>query len=255
MLDHGADPNVGNERTNTPLVLAAGNGFREAVLLLLDRGADVNLKVTGKHTALSAAAMNGRLEVMSDLFAAGGDPNIVDQYGVSALLMATKYRRPEAAELLMEWGADVNLTQIPSEGGMNALLFAAWEGYSHLVTKILAKAAEAEEEGRGDALVNKCSFYGSITLVLACRKGSESVVQVMLQHPNIDIEVLDNGFFTALNYAIQIDHVGIAGTLLAHGASVKPDARAETSVLIQTSMNGRLGLVNRIMERGGGEDA
>jgi ankyrin repeat protein len=249
LLDHGADPNLCNTKNNTALECAAGKGLRGAVLLLLERGASVNLQVEGRPTALTAAAVYGHLEILSDVLAAGADPNLVTGYGGTSLFMALLGNNPEATEMLMAFGADVTVADD------SALAIAASDGYAHIVTQILAKtgAASVDEE----AFVNARASNGKTALMEACKKGRESVVQLLLQLPKINVDIRDEKYYTAMMHAICADHDGIAKALPAHGASVKPDAPAGTSALIEASIMGRRSVVRLIMDsmKRGGEEA
>jgi serine/threonine-protein phosphatase 6 regulatory ankyrin repeat subunit B len=225
--------------------------MREAVLLMLERGAAVNLQANNRPTALTMAAMHGRLEVMRDLFAAGGGLHQLIYHGEPPLIMALLGGQPEAAEMLLDFGADITVT-----GYYNALIMAARGGYARLATQILAKATEADGGEDLRQIINAQDSYGRTALIAACATGSETLVRVLLQHPEIDVDRQDEDYFTALLHAVSKGHAGIAEALLARGASVKPDARAVTSVLIEASRRGMSALVRLIldiMERGGGE--
>lgn len=65
LLNHGADPNIGNNRQDTPLINAARNGRLEIVKLLLAAGADKTHR-TGENnrTAYEEAEWRGHVEVI-----------------------------------------------------------------------------------------------------------------------------------------------------------------------------------------------
>jgi ankyrin repeat protein len=58
-----------------PLIMAAREGHKEVVALLLDRGANINQVVPEDENALIQASAEGELEVVQLLIARGADVN------------------------------------------------------------------------------------------------------------------------------------------------------------------------------------
>jgi ankyrin repeat protein len=130
-VDAGMDVNSKNVDQSSGLILAAQFGFPEIVGLLLDHDADPNARNQHGTTAIFAAVESRDLcffnmglatdtspecnqtqfdfyEVVQKLLDADADPNIKDNGGASALFFAA--HDPEIAELLLNNGADPNLT-------------------------------------------------------------------------------------------------------------------------------------------------
>lgn len=84
LLAKGADPNIGNNKGVTPLMLAANLGFAEGVSLLLDRGARLNDGDITGETPLITAVHRHDLAIMRSLLKAGADPDRADSSGRSA---------------------------------------------------------------------------------------------------------------------------------------------------------------------------
>ena len=91
----------------SPLMVAAYNGKKEIVSLLIAYGADVNFD-TDNGDALMAAVFKGHSEIVEILLTNGADPNEVDVHGKTALLLSTINGNAEITELLMKFGADQN---------------------------------------------------------------------------------------------------------------------------------------------------
>ena len=104
LLDRGADPKVGTNRTGiTPLLAAAGVGTNEsdstgrqktqqdaiaALQLFLDRGLDLNAPDNNGRTALHGAALQGYNDVIKFLAAKGAAFDAKDNKGFTPLDVA-----------------------------------------------------------------------------------------------------------------------------------------------------------------------
>ena len=93
LLDHGADPAIGNDENTTPLLVAAGIGYIEgqiiasegkafeAVRMLVERGEDVNTTNDKNETALHGAAYRGANSMVRYLIAHGARLDTADHLG------------------------------------------------------------------------------------------------------------------------------------------------------------------------------
>jgi hypothetical protein len=84
----------------TPLMLAAGNGPPELVMMLLDRSANVHARNVNGGTALHYAASAGNTESIKLLLARGADPGVANQKGETPLRQAELQGFMEAAAVL-----------------------------------------------------------------------------------------------------------------------------------------------------------
>jgi ankyrin repeat protein len=84
LLAKGADPNIGNNKGVTPLMLAANLGFGEGVALLVERGANLNEADSTGETPLITAVHRHDLAIMRALLKAGADADRADSSGRSA---------------------------------------------------------------------------------------------------------------------------------------------------------------------------
>ncbi|XP_057213964.1 caskin-2 isoform X3 [Triplophysa rosa] len=87
----------GNGRDNTPLHLAARNGHKDIIRLLLKAGIDIN-RTTKSGTALHEAALYGKTEVVKLLLDAGIDVNIRNTYSQSALDIVNQFTTSHASK-------------------------------------------------------------------------------------------------------------------------------------------------------------
>ena len=144
LLEHGADPNIRDNRGRVPLLLASllGNIDAEDVTCLLDAGADVNAHDEKGLTVLmwviltrdnSAKFMISALIQTGGLCTENGEKFAGFCYAVSAL---KRENQLEIVRLLVERGADVKLR---AKNGMNALNYAAMN-FDNEIVSILKNA-------------------------------------------------------------------------------------------------------------------
>ncbi|XP_076855882.1 caskin-2 isoform X2 [Brachyhypopomus gauderio] len=87
----------GNGRDNTPLHLAARNGHKDIIRLLLRAGIDIN-RATKAGTSLHEAALYGKTEVVRLLLDAGIDVNIRNTYNQTALDIVNQFTTSHASK-------------------------------------------------------------------------------------------------------------------------------------------------------------
>ncbi|XP_059388147.1 caskin-2-like [Carassius carassius] len=87
----------GNGRDNNPLHLAARNGHKDIIRLLLKAGIDIN-RTTKSGTALHEAALYGKTEVVQLLLDAGIDVNIRNTYNQTALDIVNQFTTSHASK-------------------------------------------------------------------------------------------------------------------------------------------------------------
>lgn len=102
---HGVNMNLGTA-SQTPLYYAVEQNDTKMVKLLLEASADPSLATENGGLPLVSALSNP--ETLDLLLKAGADPNGVDRYGNPVLFEALFAVSAEAAEALIEAGADVN---------------------------------------------------------------------------------------------------------------------------------------------------
>ena len=110
LLEAGANPNAAVGTGQTPLMTCARAGSMEAVTQLIAHGADVNATESSRHqTALMWAVAEHHPKVMRTLIAHGADIDARTTEGFTVLHFAARVGGHDAARLLLEAGADVNV--------------------------------------------------------------------------------------------------------------------------------------------------
>lgn len=118
LLEHGANPNLRDDRGRTALDIAILWCMPEIVKLLLIYGADPNLRDSKGMTPLMKAAILGiqdarpiddKLQIIMHLIDAGAEMDARSVDGKTALMYAVGNSRIEVAELLVSCGASLSI--------------------------------------------------------------------------------------------------------------------------------------------------
>lgn len=166
LLAAGADPNTIAAEGETALMLAAASGNTEAVRILIEKGADVNAHEHWKQqTALMWAAAANRPDVARILIAHGADlnahstiwppevehpanGNLVSKQpkgGLTALLYAARQGSLQAARVLAESGADLNMTE---PDGTTPVIMALINAHYDLAAMLIEAGADPNKQDR-----------------------------------------------------------------------------------------------------------
>jgi ankyrin repeat protein len=122
LIKAGVDPDAGNPAVDSPLLMAINKGLYEKARTLIDLGADFERPVLDSYQKVSGAALqhaarNGDRRLVSYLLIKGADVDSTAG-GFTPLFMAAKWGKMDIAEMLIQYGADVDL---PSANGWTAM--------------------------------------------------------------------------------------------------------------------------------------
>jgi ankyrin repeat protein len=184
----------------TPLHLAAQEGHKDLVELLLANGADVNAESSFGLTSLHVAVEHK--DVVELLLANKVEINAKASDGETPLHMVSKSDHKDVVELLLANRAEVNAK---ANDGRTPLHYAADTGHKEVVELLLANKAEvnakandgrtplhyAPDSGHKDvaelllanrAEVNAKTNHGETPLLLALKSGHKDMVELLRQH-------------------------------------------------------------------------
>lgn len=145
----------------TPLHLAALNGQRPMIELLISLGASPNCRDNIGRSPLHLAAREGHYEAIRCLLDRGADVNARNKFGTTPLHEAAAMNRLDTAKLLISRGASVNAAN--SIFGDTPLHYAVIGGYEEMARILIRNGAKtgirnkkgetalqiAESSGRG----------------------------------------------------------------------------------------------------------
>ncbi|KAJ1330882.1 serine/threonine-protein phosphatase 6 regulatory ankyrin repeat subunit B [Microdochium nivale] len=155
LLEHGADVNARAPAMGpTALMGACQRGLPDVIELLLSKGADVNFRASNGMTALALVAAFGpdwNVKILLDHYKEHGKEKALrehleykDREGLTLLLAAIVRGWTDAAELLVEYGADVNAKD---SFGRSAYDLSAARGFWDLTSKLREFGAHVDHPG------------------------------------------------------------------------------------------------------------
>ena len=154
----------------TPLFVAASEGHKHIVQILLDAGAEPDKADEVLWTPLLwCCATYGREDIVQLLLERGADPNKASTREYTPLYRAVRYGCKETVQLLLEHGADPNKA---SPLGDPPLHFGAREGKIEIVQLLLERGADHKKK---DA-------WRMTPLDYATKKGHKEVAQLLSQY-------------------------------------------------------------------------
>ena len=209
LIQEGVDVDARDAQQNTPLMWASLYGHTEMTKSLLDSKADTgaNDNITG-FTALMWAAKNNRVETAALLLDQGANLDLTANYGRTPLGLAASYGCTGTVKVLLDHGSDIEATD---NGGNTALMLAA-------------KISDTEKELDLDTgLTLHCG---------AARSHGTDTVELLLKH-GANIEATTQRGETALIMAAARgnNNAAIAALLLEHGANIEATAQYGATAL------------------------
>ena len=294
LLERGADPNLsGWWYWGCPLAGAVEQNQTEIVKMLLDRkdidincrrvpfleDSDENAKSTDNHvdsdkdnaerkTEDGKKTEDGEKKEISD------DPYEKQVSCESMVYISAAYNSPEVAKVLLEAGADPNIT-----GGLyhTALQAACVWGYEDILGSLLEKGAKLDNYG-GDfesPLIAAC-YYGFTEIVkklvamgsdinhaggeyvcalyAACSQEKEDVVELLLKQ-NVRVDVYGGEYDNSLQAACAIGNTAIAKRLLEAGSDPNRKGGQYGSALYAACTQQKKDLVGLLLDKGANPNA
>lgn len=176
------------------------------------------------------AVLDGNIDLVKKYLDKGVEPDLYQNGGVSPLCLAATENRREIAELLINYGANVN-QGLSEEDGVNPLLCAAIANHLEFVQMLLD--------------------YGGIKeLHLAALQGDINVLRGFLSQKSFQINSKRNGGMTPLHLAAIGGHREITEFLLNNGAFIDFSTVASQTALHQAVKFNRPEVVELLIDRG-----
>ncbi|CAE7828862.1 ANKHD1 [Symbiodinium sp. CCMP2592] len=187
-----------SESQQTPLCLAAEEGWVPKVRLLLEAGADIE-RISAGQTPLTTAVAAGEAEVVQILIDFGASLDKVDDRMYTPLTQALWCSNTDLVHLLLLGRADADMP-CPYTG-KTPLCMAAGTGRAEMVTLLLVARADKD----------KSSAQGT-PLTLAASAGRLEIVRLLII-AGVELEKVDSWKYTPLARALEGNHTEVVRLL------------------------------------------
>ena len=194
VIRHGADVNAANMKNVTALMMAYHNGNIDAISVLLDSASDPDIIIDGKtRTLLHYAVEEGcSVEVLLAIFNHSADVNAVNKNNVTALMIAFEKGNEGAINALLNAGADLNITDVEGNSGVHHAVIL------NCNSKILQAVINQNVN------VNATNMKNETALMIACQKGNESAIHILM-NAGADPNIVDVDGNSGVHHAVIED--------------------------------------------------
>lgn len=196
----GADLDICDLESTTPLILACYKGCLEIVICLLNVGADINHVQPGLGwNGLMWCAQEGNADVASTLLDRGINGNIRDRLGYTPCILASQNGNIAVLQVLLAKDHNLQL-DATTDAGWTALMTASKNGHANTVRLLL-------HHGASPSICNTWQVYA---LHIAAHKGHLEVAKCLCEHPDTPQHELDDGGKSAIDYAENANKLDVA---------------------------------------------
>ena len=276
MIQCGVHVDVPGVLQETPLHLAARNGFWELADVLVQSGGNVNAKNSPKQeTPLHLAVRNGHQHITEFLIHRGSHVNAKNApMQETPLHLASRNGHQQIAEFLIEQGGQINARNIP--GQETPLHVAVKNGHQYIAEFLIKHGSQVDARNvpmqetplhlasrNGHQKIAKFLIqHGSkvnarnvpmqeTPLHLASRNGHQKITKFLIQHGSkVNARNLPM-HETPLHLAVENGHQQIAEVLIQHGGDINARNDEEEISLHLAARNGHQELAELLIQQEG----
>ncbi len=186
-----------------------------AQYLIREAKADVNIANNEQDTAEHLSAARGQLDIVKLIHVDSVDVNKQGYNGETALHKAIKGHASTVEYLIREAKADINIVDYDND---TMLHLAASRGFLNIVKLLHISGAEIDIRGfNGETALHKAIFGRPV-----------STAQYLIRQARADVNITDNGNYTALHYAAWKGVAKVLQTQLTYFADQKQKSMLKT---------------------------
>lgn len=220
------------EQHSSIFVKAAKEGLFLILRNLLNTDINLNTRDSEFHTALMWATYHEHVDIVSLLLEAGADPNVTDGHGRTAMYWASHSRDRRILGLLCS-------KVKPRHFRGRILLYAVSQNLPKFAEFLLRKGID----------VNLQNESGTTALIMACDTEQIGFVKILLDS-GARTEIRTNTGYTALMSASETGNLEVVNLLLDSGADPHARDNQGRNALMLASIKGRREIVKRFTELG-----
>ena len=239
IVDHGADVNATNKWNQTAVALALMERNVDAINVLLNVGADLNIADDDGDTCLhEAIRIDYSKEMILSIIEHGANVNAANKQNLTALKMACMKGNVNAASVLLNSGADVNMADAAGDTCLHEAIIGK---FSREVLKEIVD---------NSANVNATNKWNETALELALMEGNVDAINILLNvldEPNS----ADPDGETYLHNAVRMGCSAKAfQAIIDHGADVNAINKWNQTALALASMEKNIDAINILLNAG-----
>jgi ankyrin repeat protein len=198
----------------TALHYASQSGCQESAKQLMDKGANIEARTNINETPLHLAAQNNNLEVVKMLIEFKANIRARSNIKETPLHLAIKNKSLDVAKLLIGKGAYLNAR---TTYGATTIHLACQKGLLEIVEQYAALTTK-EERAKGDV-------EGKYPIHYAAEEGFDGVVDYLLDKMEYDVNQTTYDGKTALQFALEKNHLQVIKVLLRFHATINEQDR------------------------------
>ncbi|XP_067661803.1 ankyrin repeat domain-containing protein 50-like [Haliotis asinina] len=231
--------NSGWRENITPVLIAAKDGHKDVIDLLVSKGAYVSLADNGGDNILHYACRGGNVEMVKYVLSQKMvNINSRGFQEMSPLMRAALMGHTDVIKLLVSKGADV--TQLDG-GGDNILHYACRGGNVEVVKYVLSLNM---------VNINSRGFQTMTPILGAALKGHKDVVELLV-NTGKHLILVDNGGDTILHYACRGGHVEVVTYVLSQNISdMNSRGFQKMSPLMRAALTGHTDVIKLLVSKG-----
>ena len=199
------DTELRNDERETILHVAAKNGAKETVAVLLENGADTNAEDDKGDSPLALAAYNNYPDIADMLLEKDSDPNTRNSKGDPLLFWCIKNNKQEIIASLVSHGADVNIQDLSGDFPLHVAVSQNTPRWIRFLHKFNVEMDPLDANGK-------------TPLIIACEKSLTDCVEALVEcGANVHFQRKDDGS-TPLHIAVKKRKLNIMKILVYSNA-------------------------------------
>ena len=235
LIAMGADPNVQDNRSQTPL---HGSSNTLIVRALLENGANVNAMDTDKFTPLHAACDEGDIEVAKLLLENGANVELLNQDEESPLYVALYGENEKVSKLLFDKVPELVNKIVKPCSGSYPIHLVSEQGNEEMLKMLLEKGANCSVKDK----------FGMEPIHHAAKKGHLNIVKLLIQRNRNLTKSINKARQTALHLSVKFKDIEIVKELLKSGAQINVQDMHKITPLIHACQLGFCKIAKLLIE-------
>ncbi|XP_077992513.1 fibronectin type 3 and ankyrin repeat domains protein 1-like [Glandiceps talaboti] len=225
-------------RTEYKYRLRASNNYGNSEWSKLVTVSTTREPLTGESLHRAFAYQEDTFKVQQILESGDVHVDVPDKYGLSPLMSSSQKGYLNIAELLIEYGADINLQ---NDSGKNALMLSCFAGHLEIVKLLRSHGAEWDSRDKG----------GSTPMHWAVDSSNTRLLKWIIDDGcPADIRDKHSGWTPLMRACTLGGNPDVARVLINAGAQVNTRDHDGKTPLMIASLNGHLSLVQLLIQKG-----